>query len=188
MTYVPFCHEGSQVFFNRFVRRYRGFGASEFHCLPVDVKISERESHRALKSDIIYLAGGNTFYFLKHLRKSGLIKKLQTFSKRGGVLTGLSAGALIMTPHIGLAGYPSFDSDENEVNLTNLKALNLVPFEYFPHYENTKRFRTAMCAYSKKTPHPVYACEDGGGIIIDGEEKTFFGHVYVFHQGHQFKV
>src|SRR5262249_36495004 len=151
----------------------------------VDCAVSSSELRRALSSDIIYLAGGNTFYFLKHLRKAGLIGPLREFAARGGVLAGLSAGALIMSPNIGLAGYPHFDSDENEVGLSNLSALDLVGLEFFPHYEDSPRLARALAAYSHRVPHPVYACRDGGGIVVDGEKFEVLGRADVFYRGEQ---
>jgi dipeptidase E len=80
MTYIPFCSEGSEVFFRRFERRYRSFGATEFHCLPIDdpaLREGRRAEKTILASDVIYLSGGNTYYFLKHLRRSGLMPTLR---------------------------------------------------------------------------------------------------------------
>jgi dipeptidase E len=111
MTYVPFCSEGSDVFYRRFVRRYRAYGGTHFDCLPVDQPGLRRDpatARRILDSDIVYLAGGNTFYFLEHLRRAGLLDVLRRFARQGGVLAGLSAGALLLTPHIALAGYPKW--------------------------------------------------------------------------------
>ncbi len=73
MTYIPFCQDRSDLFFKKAIKRYQGVGFKRFHCLPVDVPFTRNDLNKALGSDVIYLAGGNTFYFLKHLRKSGLI-------------------------------------------------------------------------------------------------------------------
>ncbi len=186
MTYVPYCSEGSAPFFRRFERRYRAFGASHFRCLPVDDPTlhGDRRAERGLlESDVVYLAGGNTYYFLKHLRRSGLMKVLRRFAERGGVIAGLSAGALLLTPHIALAGYPPFDRDENEVGLRNESALGLVGFEFFPHYRRSKRMREALLAYSRRCGRPVYACPDGSGIVIEGDRFTAHGDVFLFDRG-----
>ena len=66
----------------------------------MDVSFTRNDLHKALGSDVIYLAGGNTFYFLRNLRKSGLIPQLKKFVEQGGVLVGLSASAIIFTPNI----------------------------------------------------------------------------------------
>jgi dipeptidase E len=183
LTYIPFCSDDAEIYFQRAVRRYQKFGFKKFTCLPVDQSPNPALLSRALKSDVIYLAGGNTFYFLKHLRKSGLISELKKFVKEGGVLAGLSAGAIILTPHIHLAGYPDFDADENDVNLKNLRSLDLARFEFFPHYESTSRLDTALKRYSATTPFPIIACPDGSGLVLNGDQKTLVGESWIFSEG-----
>lgn len=182
-TYIPYCAEGATLFYNRAVRRYRSFGFTHFQCLPVDEKITKAQLRQALSSDVIYLAGGNTFYFLFHLRKSGLLPQLKAFAKKGGILAGLSAGAIILTPNINLAGYPPFDADENEVGLTNMKSLGLVPFEIFPHYYSSPRLNLALETYSLNCPRPIYLIPDGCGIMMDGKKLRVLGKVYRLDQG-----
>lgn len=188
LTYIPFCQEGSQSFYRRAQKRYQPYGFKEFICLPVDVRIDPDHLKRALDSDVIYLAGGNTFYFLHHLRKQRLIQKMRQFAERGGVIAGLSAGGLIMTPNISLAGYPWFDADENEVGLTRLDALKLTQFEFFPHYVHRAAYRTALTQYSKKSKNPIFAIADGGGIVVDQEEVRFLGRSHGFIAGKNFAV
>jgi dipeptidase E len=161
MTYVPFCSEGSDVFFRRFVRRYSAFGGTHFDCLPVDQQ---------------------------GLRRAGLLDVLRRFARNGGVLAGLSAGALLLTPTIALAGYPEFDRDENDVGLRQLAALNLVSFEFFPHYAHSPRLWGALREYSRSSRFPVYACRDGSGIVIEDDQFTAHGEAWLFHQGHELKI
>ena len=130
MTYFPFCADGSSAFFSRIARRYRNFGVSKFLSLSADASPSKEEIKRAFQSDIIYLAGGNTFYFLKHLQTAGLMRPLLNFVKKGGVLAGLSAGGLIMSPTIKLAADRGLGPDPNEVKLKKLIGLGLFPFEF----------------------------------------------------------
>ena len=109
------------------------------------------EIRRAFRSDAIYLAGGNTFYFLHHLKRSGVFERLKRYAREGGAIGGLSAGAIIQTPSIGLAGYPPWDRDANSVRLKDLRGLGLVDFEFFPHYERgNPRLDRALSQYSRK--------------------------------------
>jgi len=183
MTYIPFCQDRSDLFFKKAIKRYQGVGFKRFHCLPVDVPFTRHDLNKALGSDVIYLAGGNTFYFLKHLRKSGLIPQLKTFVERGGVLAGLSAGAIILTPHIGTAGPPLPDPDGNDVKLKNLRSLGLVRFEFYPHYISTPKTNQAILQYSRTTKYPIFACPDGSGITISENRMTFIGKVLMFSGG-----
>jgi dipeptidase E len=197
MSYIPYVGEGAKPFYQRFVRRYRRFGATHFECVSPDrpellskSRAWRRAERTLLESDIIYLSGGNTFTFLHHLRRSGLLEVLARFARQGGVLAGLSAGGILMTPHIGLAGYPAFDRDENEVGLSKRaeKSLGLVNFEFFPHYRQSPRFLKALQDYSKRTRVPVYACRDGSGIVIEGDCFTAHGEVWLFDRGQTLKL
>jgi dipeptidase E len=197
MTYMPFTREGALPFYRRFERRYRAFGVNRFECVAADEPslVADPGARRAAArkladSDIVYLAGGNTYYFLAHLRRSGLLRELSRFTSRGGVIAGLSAGALILTPHIRLAGYPSFDRDENEVGLSprQCKGLGVVGFEFFPHYRRSKRYRDALVDYSREHRGPIYACPDGSGIVVEGDRFTAHGDVWQFEAGHVSKI
>jgi dipeptidase E len=187
-TYIPFCADNSNLFFKRITRRYKRFGFNEFQCLPVDTPFSARDLKQALKSDVIYLAGGNTFYLLNHLKKSGMMPELKKFVKSGGVLAGLSAGALIMTPTIKLAEIPKFEADDNDVGLKDLRGLGLTSFEFFPHYSPYKNRDLILTRYSKKTKFPIYASSDGGGIVIDGDQFAVHGKVTLFYQGDKIRL
>jgi len=197
MTYMPYASDGAAPFFRRFRRRYAAFGAKRFACVAADDPslIGDPGARRAAVatlrgSDVVYLAGGNTFYFLAHLRRSGLFDELARYAARGGVLAGLSAGALILTPHIGLAGYPEFDRDANDVGLgpRGRRGLGLVPFEFFPHFRRSERYRRVLVAYSSRARGPVYACPDGSGIVVEGDRFTAHGEVWQFHEGHVNRV
>lgn len=168
----------------RAVRRYSRFGVGEFCCLTADEKPSPLQIRAALKADIVYLAGGNTFYFLKALRKSGLLGFLSEYAEGGGILAGLSAGAHILSPHIGLAGVRGLDPDENEVGLRDLRALGLAPFEILPHFHKGPRYLAALKAYSRKSRYPIYACPDGSGVVVqDGVTRVMGPGVKLFSGG-----
>lgn len=184
LTYLPFCSDGSMTYFMRAVRRYSRFGVKEFCCLRADERPTSAQIRSALKTDIVYLAGGNTFYFLKALQKSGLIHFLREYAEGGGILAGLSAGAHILTPHIALAGEPGLDPDDNEVGLRALSGLGLASFEIMPHFDPTPSRVRALRAYSRRSRFPIYACPDGSGIVVErGKERPIGRGIRVFSGG-----
>jgi dipeptidase E len=183
-TYMPFCADGSMTYFMRSVRRYARYGIGEFCCLAADERPSREQIKMSLRADIVYLAGGNTFYFLKALRKSGLLSFLHEYAEKGGIIAGLSAGAHILTPHIKLAGLAGLDPDDNEVGLRDFKALGLAPFEVLPHFDGSGHSRAILEAYSRKTRHPVYAIPDGAGLVVEKGEVRLMGRgIRVFSDG-----
>ncbi len=185
MTYIPFCSDNSSIFYSRAKRRFSANGVKKFFCLNVDHTPSAAEIKKAFESDIVYLAGGNTFYYLKHLRESGVLEKIKAFAKKGGVLAGLSAGGLIMSPTVALAADEGLGPDDNEVKMKRreFKSLGLFNFEFSPHYDGKPSEVKAHLAYSKKTPHPVYAVADGSGVVIDGSDTLIYGNAAIFHRG-----
>lgn len=183
ITYIPSCSYLCDSDFQDFIKQYAKFNIHNIINFPIDQPYTEVLKNEVFKSDIIHLSGGNTYYFLKHLRKTKMLSELKKFVKRGGILTGLSAGAIIMTPNIETAGLPEFDKDENDENLTNLKSLGLVDFEFFPHYKNSKRYDAELIDYSSQIEEPIYACPDGSGIIVKDNVISFIGKTYCFFKG-----
>jgi len=165
------------------MRRYRAVGIEQFFMLELDSTPTVAEVAMALSCDVIYLAGGNTYTFLDRLRRSGMLEHLRDFVHGGGVLAGLSAGAILMTPTIGLAGVPRFDADENEVGLTDLRALNLVDFEFSPHDTAHPKRKAQLLEYSRKIRRPVFSVPDGGGLVVDGDRLAIYGSVKLYHRG-----
>jgi dipeptidase E len=190
LTYVPFCADNSDIFYRRIVKRFQRFGASRFQCFPLDLPEAPTsdEIKKAFSSDIIYLAGGNTFYFLHWIKKRKLLGALRSYVREGGVLGGLSAGAHMMTPHISLAGLKGLDPDENEVGLKSLSALGLVDFEFMPHFYESRHSIKIMRKYSEKSKTTIYGCADGGGIVINGSVFSILGRSWVFHRGDWLKL
>jgi dipeptidase E len=183
LAYIPFEADGSTRYFARAMRRYRAAGIERFFTLEPDHKPTGDELAVLLSCDVIYLAGGNTYVFLEKLRQAGLLAHLRRFARNGGVLAGLSAGAILMTPSIGLAGIPRYDADSNEPGLTDLRALGLVDFEFSPHDTADARRRRELSAYSSLIRRPVFSVQDGGGIVVEGDRLGLFGRVRVFSRG-----
>ena len=102
VTFIPSSSYLSDQEFKAFVSHYSRFKITKFIHFPIDIPFDRIMFQEVMRSDAIHLGGGNTFYFLNTLRKANLLKELRTFVEKGGVLTGLSAGAIIMTENIGL--------------------------------------------------------------------------------------
>ncbi len=183
LTFIPSSSFDAEIDFKYFVNEFSAFGINKFLYFCVDQPFTKTLLNEVLKSDLIFLGGGNTFYFLKHLRKHGMFQHFNKFLIRGGVLCGLSAGAIVLTPHVHTASFPHFDRDENPFDMKNLNAGRFVNFEFFPHYKNSGRYETEMLHYSRKTNIPLYAVADGGGIIVEDDQISFSGKCFQFYQG-----
>jgi len=106
--------------------------------VPVDNsqrgKNAQFEQSKLLSANILLITGGNTFVLLNHLRQSGLDRSILEFWHRPSVvLSGFSAGAIVLTPSIATAKTGAGDADT--LGLSDLSGLNIVNFEIWPHYD-----------------------------------------------------
>jgi dipeptidase E len=132
--------------------------------------LSKLETYR-----IIYLSGGNTYAFLDAARKRGLEKILRNVIENDGLLIGVSAGAIMMTPTIDIAG--TCGGDINNVGLIDTHGFNFVPFEFHPHY--TENDKATLATYITK--HTIYLCKDGDGILVTDNGIQKFGEIELMH-------
>ena len=147
----------------------------------LDHEYDAKMTDRLLACDAIHLSGGNTYRFLHSVRKRRFGPVLREYAMQGGALIGVSAGSILMTPSIRTAGlYP----DDNSDGLTNLSSLDLVGFEFFPHLDR-ERWTKALLDYSAHNDgRLVYACRDGDGIIVSGDEMQLFGNILTVRDGY----
>ncbi|MBU1117915.1 Type 1 glutamine amidotransferase-like domain-containing protein [Patescibacteria group bacterium] len=91
------------------------------------------EKQKILSADVLMITGGNTFKLLHQLRQSGLDETILDFWRKDNVvLSGFSAGAIVLSPSI------ETSRDINELQLVNLNGLNIVNFEIWPHYNSSQ--------------------------------------------------
>lgn len=188
LAYIPSSPYGHEEDFKHFVTCFKQYGIHKILYIPLDDYFRGVLKKRVFNSDIIFLSGGNTYEFLHTLRRLDLENDFIQFAKNGGILMGLSAGAIILTPSIKTASFPEFDRDENLVNLRKHSSLGVVKFEFFPHYKCSKRYDLALLNRSAQSKVPLIASFDGGGVAINGDETHFFGKTYCFYKKLKFLV
>lgn len=91
------------------------------------------------KYNVIYINGGNPFYLLYHMKKSGADLILKDIAKQNTVIVGVSAGAIILGPNIEVVNY--FTPQINTVDIQDLTALGLTNKAIFPHYDREDLFQ-----------------------------------------------
>ena len=104
--------------------------------LTVDVlevsSAAEAEIDQKLtENDVIYIGGGNTFFLLQELRRSGADKILIREVNSGKPYIGESAGAVIACPDIGYCS--GMDDPDKAPELNDYTGLGLVDFYIVPH-------------------------------------------------------
>jgi dipeptidase E len=127
-----------------------------------------------LASDIIFVAGGNTFYLLDQVRKSGFDRIVQNCIEAGIIYVGSSAGSALCCPTIEAA--KDFDDPSLAPDLHgDFTGLNLIPEILIPHAQKEKYFeriaatRTEMEVKGFKV---VTLTDDEVFIVTDDESKV----------------
>ena len=96
----------------------------------------ENELYEKLKTyDVIWVNGGDTFYLLYWVKKSGFDKILPRLLEEGKTYVGLSAGSILLCPTIEVAGWEGQD-DPNIIELKDHNGLNMIHFFMFVHYNS----------------------------------------------------
>lgn len=188
ITYVPAASSHAEEDFEIFTDYYSEYGIGDFHMLCIDQHFSRRDLHKALSSDVLYLGGGNTFHLMYHLRRSDFFNRLFDYVENGGVLVGESAGAIVLTGNIATASFPEFDRDDNDIGLVDWRGMDLVNFEFFPHFQNRPKYSRALRQYSRSQSAPILACCDGSGIVVIDDVVKFCGEVFMFCSGKKFTI
>lgn len=86
------------------------------------------------QNDMIYVSGGNTFYLLQELRKSGADKIITDQVNSGKLYIGESAGSIVTSPNIEYVRF--MDDIGKATTLKSYEGLNFIDFYPVPHYNN----------------------------------------------------
>ena len=121
--------------------------------------------------DIIFVNGGNAFYLLHWVRKSGFDKLLPKLLEKDKLYVGVSAGSYIACPTIEVATWKH--PERNKIKLKDLTGLNLVPFLITAHFE--EKYRSIVEKASKTTKYPIVALYDTQAVLVEGNSYKVVG-------------
>lgn len=85
-------------------------------------------------NDFIYVTGGNTFYLLQELKRTGADQLIIDEVRAGKLYIGESAGAIVAAPHIDYVR--DMDCAQKAPLLEDSSGLDLVSFYPVPHHTN----------------------------------------------------
>ncbi|WP_176527690.1 MULTISPECIES: Type 1 glutamine amidotransferase-like domain-containing protein [Bacillus] len=175
IAYLRSSSDVTGKYFNYVVKYYRELGISNVEYFDLDKEYDERKINDIFNYDAIHLSGGNTFLFLNSLRKRNLMQPLKYYVENGGILIGVSAGSIITTKSIDTAQFV----DKDIIGLEDRSSLGFVDFDFLPHWseEQSEKYLDLVRDYSKLKNRTIYACKDGAGIVIDGENIKLIGNI-----------
>jgi len=102
--------------------------------LEISTATADEIVNKLTKNDYIYVTGGNTFFLLQELKKSGTDKIISEQIEAGKLYIGESAGLMVVAPNIEFA--KGLDSIKKAPELEDMEGLGLVEFYPVPHATN----------------------------------------------------
>jgi len=139
--------------------------------LEISTASSAEIKNKLAKNDFIYITGGNTFYLLQELKRTGADKLIVEQVENGKLYIGESAGAIITAANIEYAKV--MDSIKKAPELENYDALNVVNFYTVPHCTNfpfKKAAEKIIDTYSEKLS--LLPISNNQAILINGDKHV----------------
>ena len=118
----------------------------------------------------IYVAGGNTFFLLQEMNRTGAGNLIRTQINAGKLFIGESAGAILVAPDIEYAK----DTDDflAAPQLKTFEALNIIDFYPVPHYKDDSLKEAVESVISKYgAVLPIVPFSNSQAILVTGKEK-----------------
>lgn len=125
------------------------------------------------EADVLFFEGGNTFYLMEWINKSGFINIIPELIKTK-VYVGVSAGSMVMCPDLIINTFQTLYK-ENLDRVENMSGMNIVNFYVLPHYSNKPlklRNKDNILEATKNIRDKIYALDDNSALeIIDNNVK-----------------
>ena len=165
LLFIPTASSDSESYFE-VVKKHFGkrLGCDVDVLYLIKEKLSKKEiEDKILKSDIIYVGGGNTLKMMKVWRKLGIDKMLLKARDKGIVLSGVSAGAICWFS-FGLSDSLLFLN--KNAPMIKVRGLGFVKFLFCPHYDFEKQRELELKKMMEKTTGIAVAVENCCAIEI----------------------
>lgn len=125
-------------------------------------------------NDFIYVSGGNTFFLLQELKRTGADKLIEKQIMAGKLYIGESAGSMVMSPNIEYA--KDMDDPKAAPQLECFDALNIVKFYPLPHQNSFPFKKTVEKIIAKyKSELPLVPISNAQAILVNGDTVQIHG-------------
>ena len=149
--------------------------------LDLKNKTKEEIDESLALADILLVAGGDTFYLMEKLKKSGADRAIKKFISRGGIYIGSSAGSIICCPTI--EGAEKFDNPNLAPNLENFNGMGVFDEVVIPHTQKEKYFERIKETTEKLTSRgfKVHHLTDDDVLFFDGINSILLQFDYFYY-------
>lgn len=141
----------------------------------IDIASQKEEDLRKIlgKKNLVFVEGGNTFYLLKCIRKSGFDRVIRDLLKKGLIYFGSSAGAYVACPTIEMTTWKLSNYSFSRCKVTDFSAMNLVPFLVNCHFR--PEIKEFLKKKKKELKYPLKILTDKQAFLIKDDKVKIIG-------------
>ncbi|MBT5503116.1 type 1 glutamine amidotransferase-like domain-containing protein [Candidatus Falkowbacteria bacterium] len=167
--FFPTAAGDSDEYIKIFEKYYSELGCSTVSSAKLSSESFEEIKNKIQNSNLIYLGGGDTCCLINKFKEQNIVNELEEFLGRGGVLSGISAGASALT---GISIVSELDEE-----LCFEKGFGfLSKYIVLPHYQKAY-FDILQQIKTKYPDKTVLGIADLAAVFIDDEEIELFSIV-----------
>lgn len=141
------------------------------HLVELEISTASLEDIQGAfdNADILYFTGGNTFFLIDQIRKTGVDKLIKQHVESGKLYVGESGGAIICADE--LSYIKPMDEVPGDFSQADYLGLNLIDFYVVPHY---LCFPFEKCSEQIVDENPdlaIWAINNEQAILVEGDIK-----------------
>lgn len=175
--YVPSASDSTRRYFDSKREYYSQYGITDLLYFDLNKEYRPELLPELLSCQAIHLSGGDPFQFNDAIRKRNFAPVLRRYHESGGILIGVSAGGIVLTPGIEIS------SLFYRARTRDAEAAGLVPFHFLPHYNRRVASLEQLRDFSARLGGTIYAVDDGDGIGIRNGRTSCIGRVLAVTNG-----
>lgn len=159
-------HEGYTGYVGSARKLFKKMGAV---LKEIDISTEEDTAIKSLfkDADVIYFTGGNSFFLIDQLRKTGVDKLLMEELEKGKLMIGESAGAIVCSPTISYI--EQMDKKPEDYSQQDDIGLNLIDFYILPHYLTAPFKKITARIFDDYSDLKICPINNKQGVIIDNQ-------------------
>jgi len=171
LAYIPSASDATRKYFKDKCEYYKKYGIEDILYFDLNKGYDPSLTDELLACDAIHLSGGDPFQLLGSIRKRNFGPVLRKYWENGGILLGISAGAIVLTPSINISHvFYKSRTDKHQ-------AVGLVDFHFLPHWNLRVGRLKDVQIFSKENQATIYACNDGDGMVIKDGKVELVGEL-----------
>jgi len=172
ITYFPSTPDPRRKYFEEKRSYYLKIGFSEVNFFEPEESSVEERIAAFQETDVVHLSGGEVISFSHRMRSTGCDQLLRQFLERGGVVLGVSAGAMILSR--------TFKSASLFKERGEFFGLGLFDFEIIPHAGENFPRPDLLQTFAQRNKLSLYVMNDGDIVVLHGKKIRTYGSPQFF--------